>query len=55
MRSAVLMLGVLLTLAGTAPAGHAQAPSDSTYTVRSGDTLYSIAQRAGVSVAALQR
>ncbi len=49
------MLGVLLTLAGTAPAGHAQAPSDSTYTVRSGDTLYSIAQRAGVSVAALQR
>ncbi|MCS3861102.1 LysM peptidoglycan-binding domain-containing protein [Salinibacter ruber] len=55
MRSAVLMLGVLLTLAGTAPAGHAQAPSDSTYTVRSGDTLYSIAQRAGVSVATLQR
>ncbi|WP_251981184.1 LysM peptidoglycan-binding domain-containing protein [Salinibacter ruber] len=55
MRSAVLMLGVLLTLAGTAPAGHAQAPSDSTYTVRSGDTLYSIAQQAGVSVAALQR
>ncbi|MCS4193908.1 LysM repeat protein [Salinibacter ruber] len=55
MRSAVLMLGVLLTLAGTAPAGHAQAPSDSTYTVQSGDTLYSIAQRAGVSVAALQR
>lgn len=49
------MLGVLLTLAGTAPAGHAQAPSDSTYTVQSGDTLYSIAQRAGVSVAALQR
>ncbi len=49
------MLGVLLTLAGTAPAGHAQAPSDSTYTVRSGDTLYSIAQRAGVSVATLQR
>ncbi len=49
------MLGVLLTLAGTAPAGHAQAPSDSTYTVRSGDTLHSIAQRAGVSVAALQR
>ena len=49
------MLGVLLTLAGTAPAGHAQAPSDSTYTVRSGDTLYSIAQRTGVSVAALQR
>ncbi|WP_263810330.1 MULTISPECIES: LysM peptidoglycan-binding domain-containing protein [Salinibacter] len=55
MRTAVLTLGVLLTLAGTAPAGHAQAPSDSTYTVQSGDTLYSIAQRAGVSVAALQR
>ncbi len=49
------MLGVLLTLAGTAPAGHAQAPSDSTYTVQSGDTLYSIAQRAGVSVAELKR
>ena len=55
MRTAVLVLGLLLTLAGTAPAGHAQAPSDSTYTVQSGDTLYSIAQRAGVSVAALQR
>jgi len=33
----------------------AQAPSDSTYTVQSGDTLYSIAQRFGVSVEALQR
>ena len=55
MRTAVLVLGLLLTLAGTAPAGHAQAPSDSTYTVQSGDTLYSIARRVGVSVEALQR
>ncbi|WP_263784371.1 LysM peptidoglycan-binding domain-containing protein [Salinibacter grassmerensis] len=55
MRTAVLVLGVLLTLTGTAPVGHAQAPSDSTYTVQSGDTLYSIARRVGVSVEALQR
>jgi len=54
MRTAVLVLGVLLSLAGTAQIGHAQAPSDSTYTVQSGDTLYSIARRFGVSVKALQ-
>jgi len=55
MRSAVLLFGLLLTLVGLPQKSPAQAPSDSTYTVQSGDTLYSIAQRVGVSVAALQR
>lgn len=55
MRTVVLVTGVLLALVGTAPVGYAQAPSDSTYTVQSGDTLYSIAQRFGVSVETLQR
>ena len=56
MRTVVLFVGLLLTMAGLPRAGFAQeAPSDSTYTVQSGDTLYSIAQRFGVSVEALQR
>ena len=55
MRTAVLVFGILLTVAGLSQEGLAQAPSDSTYTVQSGDTLYSIAQRFGVSVEALQR
>ena len=55
MRIAVLVLGILLTVAGLPRESSAQAPSDSTYTVQSGDTLYSIAQRFGVSVEALQR
>ncbi|WP_103029498.1 LysM peptidoglycan-binding domain-containing protein [Salinibacter altiplanensis] len=55
MRTVVLVLGLLLMRAGTAPVGHAQSPADSVYTVQSGDTLYSIARRAGVSVEALRR
>lgn len=56
MRTAVLVVGLLLTVAGLPRAGFPQeAPSDSTYTVQSGDTLYSLAQRFGVSVEALQR
>ena len=56
MRTIILFVGLLLTMAGLPQAGSAQkAPSDSTYTVQSGDTLYSIAQRFGVSVEALQR
>lgn len=54
MRIAALALCTLLTVA-VAPLGSpAQKQSDSTYTVQSGDTLYSIAQRFGVSVEALQ-
>ena len=55
MRIAVLVLGILLTVAGLPRESSAQARPDSTYTVQSGDTLYSIAQRFGVSVEALQR
>jgi LysM repeat protein len=52
MRTAAL--GVLLVLSlGLAPV-HGQSPADSTYTVQSGDTLFSIAQEHGVSVRALK-
>lgn len=51
---AALVLGVLLAGA-TSPLAHAQPAADSTYTVRDGDTLYSIARRFDVSVADLQR
>jgi LysM repeat protein len=51
---AALVLGMLLAGA-TGPLAHAQPEEDSTYTVRDGDTLYSIAQRFEVSVATLQR
>lgn len=55
MRVAVLLIGLLLAL-GTGPARvSAQAQSDSTYTVESGDTLYSIAREMGVSVRSLMR
>ena len=55
MRTVVLTFGVLL-LAGLGPTlVRAQAPSDSTYTVEDGDTLYSIAQTVGVSVRTLMR
>ena len=54
MRTVVLLLGILVTVAGLPAGSLAQAP-DSTYTVQSGDTLYNIAQRFGVSVQALQR
>ena len=55
MRTAVLILGLLLAGAALPQGGLAQAPTDSAYTVQSGDTLYSIAQRFGVSVEELQR
>jgi len=55
MRVAVLLLGTVLMVGPLPRMGHAQAQPDSTYVVRSGDTLYSIAQRFGVSVEALQR
>ena len=47
-----LLAGVLML---SAPAVYAQATPDSTYTVQDGDTLYRIAQRAGVSVETLMR
>ncbi len=55
MRTAILVLGILLTVGGLPRESPAQAQTDSTYTVQSGDTLYSIAQRFGVSVEVLQR
>ncbi|MFP4229143.1 MAG: LysM peptidoglycan-binding domain-containing protein [Salinivenus sp.] len=45
-----LVLGLLLPISV-----HGQAPSDSTYTVQSGDTLYRIAEAVGASVEALMR
>ncbi|MFB6247399.1 MAG: LysM peptidoglycan-binding domain-containing protein [Salinibacter sp.] len=53
MRTVVLLLGVLLLAGPGAAPAPAQAQSDSTYTVKAGDTLYSIAQEAGVSVRTL--
>lgn len=47
-----LLLG-LLALPG-ASAAHAQTPGDSTYTVKTGDTLYSISRDVGVPVPTLQ-
>jgi len=55
MRTVALILALLLAGAVLPQEGRAQAPADSTYTVQSGDTLYSIAQRFGVSVEELQR
>lgn len=56
MRTAALFVGLLAMVMGLPPGSAAQeAPPDSIYTVQSGDTLYSIAQRFGVSVDALQR
>lgn len=53
MRVALLVSGLLFLLAAGSPLSQGQAPSDSTYTVESGDTLYDIARRYGVSVRAL--
>ena len=55
MRTAIFLFVVLATAALPRPSAAQQAPADSVYTVQSGDTLYSIAQRFGVSVTALQR
>lgn len=53
MRAAIFVSGLLLLLAAGPALSHGQAPEDSTYTVESGDTLYDIARRYGVSVQAL--
>ena len=53
MRTVALTFGVLLLAGLGAGPGPAQAQTDSTYTVEAGDTLYSIAQEAGVSVRTL--
>jgi LysM repeat protein len=55
MRTVVLTFGMLLLAGLGAGAVRAQAQADSTYTVEAGDTLYSIAQEAGVSVRALMQ
>ena len=54
MRIRACLFGLLVGLLVPTPTW-GQAPSDSTYTVQSGDTLYRIAQTAGVSVDALMR
>lgn len=54
MRIVVLVLGLLVAVGSIPPAGSAQVQSDSTYVVQSGDTLYGIARRFGVSVQALK-
>ena len=53
MRTVALTFGVLLLAGLGAGPGPVQAQTDSTYTVEAGDTLYSIAQEAGVSVRTL--
>jgi LysM repeat protein len=55
MRTVTLALGLALVAGLGLPAAHGQAASDSTYTVQSGDTLYSIAREVGVSVRTLMR
>jgi LysM repeat protein len=48
-----LILALVFTMAGFVTPAHAQSPCGSTYTVRSGDTLFSIAQRCETTVDAL--
>jgi LysM repeat protein len=48
-----LILALLVSMVGFAPAVQAQSSCGSTYTVRSGDTLTRIAQQCGVTVQAL--
>jgi len=55
MRTVALALGLALACGLVPPATHGQAASDSTYTVESGDTLYSIAREVGVSVRTLMK
>ena len=55
MRTAIFLFIVLAAAAVPPPSVAQQGPADSVYTVQSGDTLYSIAQRFEVSVTALQR
>ena len=51
--SLFLLITILLTIA--APAVAAPTNNDTTYVVRSGDTLFSIARKFGVTVAAIAR
>lgn len=53
MRTVALTLGLVLAFSLMPSAAPAQVASDSTYTVQSGDTLYSIARKVGVSVRTL--
>jgi LysM repeat protein len=55
MRTAIFLFIVLAAAALPPPGAAQKGPADSVYTVRAGDTLYSIAQRFEVSVTALQR
>ncbi len=55
MRIAVFVFGLVLACSAVPSPTCGQANTDSTYTVQSGDTLYSIAREAGVSVRALMR
>jgi LysM repeat protein len=55
MRTVVLALGLVVLTGLAPPPALGQAASDSTYTVESGDTLYSIAQKVGVSVRTLMQ
>jgi LysM repeat protein len=50
MRIVVLILGLVLACSAAPDSSNAQADTDSTYTVQSGDTLYDIARQVGVSV-----
>lgn len=55
MRPGTVLVVLLLTITVLAPKAEGQVQSDSTYAVQSGDTLYSIARRFGVSVEALKK
>lgn len=55
MRVFVLLIGLTLAVGAAASPADAQDSTDSTYTVQSGDTLYSIARDFGVSVRTLMR
>ncbi len=55
MRIVVFVLGLALGLSTGGSAAYGQEQTDSTYTVQSGDTVYSIAREVGVSVRALMR
>jgi LysM repeat protein len=55
MRIVVLTLGLALACSLGPSVAHGQAASDSTYTVKDGDTLYDIAREVGVSVRTLMQ
>lgn len=55
MRTFLVLVGLLVSHGLWASPVAAQPASDSTYTVQSGDTLYGIAERVGVSVRTLMR